>query len=66
MCRDSNILLFCLSACRRFVLCLACITYLVLVEVSGDRERSYRLGPTEQILPEDGDRIQTPKRCVLK
>jgi hypothetical protein len=26
----------------------------------------YRLGPTEYLLPEDGDRIQSPKRCVLK
>jgi hypothetical protein len=24
------------------------------------------LGPTEQVLPEDGDRIQSPKRRVLK
>jgi hypothetical protein len=24
------------------------------------------LDPTEQILPEDGDRFQSPKRCVLK
>jgi hypothetical protein len=24
------------------------------------------LGPTEQLLPEDGDRIQSPKRYVLK
>jgi hypothetical protein len=26
----------------------------------------YRLGPTEQVLPEDADRIQSPKRCVFK
>jgi hypothetical protein len=24
------------------------------------------LGPTEYVLPEDGDRIQSPKLCVLK
>jgi hypothetical protein len=24
------------------------------------------LDPTEWVLPEDGDRIQSPKRCVLK
>jgi hypothetical protein len=24
------------------------------------------LGPTENVLPEDGDRIQSPKRCILK
>jgi hypothetical protein len=24
------------------------------------------LDPTEQVSPEDGDRIQSPKRCVLK
>jgi hypothetical protein len=24
------------------------------------------LDPTEQVLPEDGDRIQFPKRCVFK
>jgi hypothetical protein len=26
----------------------------------------YQLGPTEQVLPEDGNRIQSPKRSVLK
>jgi hypothetical protein len=24
------------------------------------------LSPTEEVLPEGGDRIQSPKRCVLK
>jgi hypothetical protein len=24
------------------------------------------LGPTEWVLPEDGGKIQSPKRCVLK
>jgi hypothetical protein len=24
------------------------------------------MGPTEYVLPEEGDRIQSPKRCVLK
>jgi hypothetical protein len=35
------------------------ISYLVLVLVSGDRD------PTEQVSPEGGDRIQSPKRCIL-
>jgi hypothetical protein len=26
----------------------------------------FRLGPVELVLPEDEDRIQSPKRCVLK
>jgi hypothetical protein len=37
----------------------------VLVQVSGDRDYLYRLGPTEYVSPEDGDRIQSPKRYVL-
>jgi hypothetical protein len=39
---------------------------------SGDMDQLYRLSPTEWVLPEDGDRIQSPKRylkqkqdCVL-
>jgi hypothetical protein len=38
------------------------ITFLL----SGDRDQLHRLDPTEYVLPEDGDRIQSPKRCVLK
>jgi hypothetical protein len=38
---------------------------LVLVLVSEDRDYLYLLCPTEQVLPEDGDRIQSTKRCVL-
>jgi hypothetical protein len=30
--------------------------------VSGDGDY---LGPTEEVPPEDGDRMQSPKRCVL-
>jgi hypothetical protein len=30
------------------------------------RDELFGLGPTEQVLPEDGERIQSPKRCVLK
>jgi hypothetical protein len=30
------------------VLCLACIPYLVSVQMSGDRDYLYRLGPTEE------------------
>jgi hypothetical protein len=30
-----------------------------------DRDQLYRLGPTEYVLPEYGDRIQSQKRCVL-
>jgi hypothetical protein len=48
------------------MLCLTSKPYLVLVQVSRDRDYLYRLGPTEQVLPEDGDRIQSPKRCVFK
>jgi hypothetical protein len=54
-----NILMFCLISHIWFVLCLACIPILVLVQVSGDRDYLY-------VLPEDGDKIQCPKRCVLK
>jgi hypothetical protein len=32
-----NILMFCLRSRRWFVLCLSCIPYLVLEQVSGDR-----------------------------
>jgi hypothetical protein len=32
----------------------------------GDRSQLYLLGPSEQILPEEGDRIQSPKRRVFK
>jgi hypothetical protein len=35
------------------------------VQLSGDRDYLYRLGPTEWVLPEDGDRIQSTKFCVL-
>jgi hypothetical protein len=37
-----------------------------LTQVSRDRDYLYRLGRNKQVLPEDGDRIQSPKRCVLK
>jgi hypothetical protein len=37
-CGVFNILMFCLRSCRWFVLCLACIPYLVLVQVSRDRD----------------------------
>jgi hypothetical protein len=49
-------------------LCCAWLIYpvLVLVQVSGDRDKLYRLGPTEEVLPEDGDRIHSPKHYVLK
>jgi hypothetical protein len=30
------------------------------------RTKTYRLDPNEEVLPEDRDRIQSPKRCVLK
>jgi hypothetical protein len=26
----------------------------------------YQLGPTGNVLPEDGKRMQSPKRCILK
>jgi hypothetical protein len=45
---------------RWFVLCLASITYPVLVLVSGDRDWLYRFGP-----PENGDRIQSAKHCIF-
>jgi hypothetical protein len=32
------VLIFCLNSRRWFVLCMACISYLVLVQVSGDRD----------------------------
>jgi hypothetical protein len=32
--------MFCLSSCRWFMLCLACIPYLVLVQVSEEKETS--------------------------
>jgi hypothetical protein len=50
------LLRFCLSSRRWFVLCLACVSYLLLIQVSGDREQLHRLGPTEYVLPEVGDR----------
>jgi hypothetical protein len=30
------------------------------------RDQFYRLGPSELVLPEDEDKIQSPKHCVLK
>jgi hypothetical protein len=33
---------------------------------TGDRDYLCQLGQTEYVLPEDGDRIQSPKCCVLK
>jgi hypothetical protein len=42
-----NILMFCLNSHRWFVLCLVCIPYLVLVQMSGDTDKLYRLGTTE-------------------
>jgi hypothetical protein len=67
VCSFFNVLMFRLNSCRWFVLCLACtcIPYQVLVHVSRDREYLCRLDPTEQVLPEDGYRIRSP-RCVLK
>jgi hypothetical protein len=44
---------------------LSARTYLVLVEISGDRYKLYRLGPTELVSSEVGKKIQSPKRCVL-
>jgi hypothetical protein len=41
------------------VLCLFYIPYVVLVQVSGDVDYLYRLGLTELVSPEDGERIQT-------
>jgi hypothetical protein len=35
------------------------------VKLTGDRGQLYRLVPTEYVLPEDGDTIQFPKRCIL-
>jgi hypothetical protein len=29
----------------------------------GNRDELYLLGSTEYVLPQDGDRIQSPKRC---
>jgi hypothetical protein len=37
-CGVFNVLIFCLSSRRWFVLCLACITYLVLMQMSGDND----------------------------
>jgi hypothetical protein len=37
-----------------------------LAQVSGDRDLLYRLDRTKQVLPEDRDRIQFLKHCVLK
>jgi hypothetical protein len=34
--------------------------------ISEDRDYLCCLGPTEKALVEDGDRIQSPKHCVLK
>jgi hypothetical protein len=65
MYRDFNVLIYCLDSRKWFVLCLACISCCVLVEMSGDRNWLYRMGPTEYILPEDGDRIQSTKHCVF-
>jgi hypothetical protein len=33
--------------------------------LSADRDQLYRLSTTEQISPEDGNKTQPPKRCVL-
>jgi hypothetical protein len=38
----------------------------LLTEVSGDNDWLYRLRPTKEVLPDDRDRILSPKRRVLK
>jgi hypothetical protein len=56
-----------LSLSKNTVLTLSCLFF--KQQRFGDWILSpelYRLGPTEQVLPEDGDRIQSPKRCSLK
>jgi hypothetical protein len=40
-----NVLMFSLSSRRWFVLCLVCIPYLVLVQVSGDNGVALSIGP---------------------
>jgi hypothetical protein len=45
MCGVFNILMVCCSSCRWFVLCLAYVTYLGLVQVSGGRDRIQSLKP---------------------
>jgi hypothetical protein len=51
----------CLNFRRWFVLCLVYIPYHVLVQISGDKNQ--RLGPNEQVLPEDGGRIVSETLC---
>jgi hypothetical protein len=61
------LIIYCfLSFCRWFVLCLVYVPFLEPGTVSGDSDWLYPLGQTELVLPEDGDRIQYPKRCFLK
>jgi hypothetical protein len=60
-----SVLTFCLNSRGWFVLCVVCIPYLVLVQVFGDRDWLYRLGPIEYVLSKAGDWIQSPKRCVF-
>jgi hypothetical protein len=45
---------------------LCFLTLSIVLSLSINRPVYFSLGPTEQVLPEDGDRIQTPKLCVLK
>jgi hypothetical protein len=49
-------------------LCSVWLVYpcLMLVQMSRGKKYLYRLGTTELILPEEGDRIQSAKRCVFK
>jgi hypothetical protein len=51
---DVCLRLFCFFCCPVQVAALCRADYL------------YRLDPTEQVLPEDGDRIRSPKRYILK
>jgi hypothetical protein len=39
---------------------------LEVTQMSRDRDKLCLLDPTEKVLPDDGDRIQSPKRYVLK
>jgi hypothetical protein len=55
----------CLNSHRWFLLCLLYISSLVLVLVLAGRDYLYQLGPTEKVPPEDGEGIQSLKRCMF-
>jgi hypothetical protein len=46
--------------------CLCCVGFInLIVVVAGDRRCRLALSIGLQVPPEDEDRIQSPKRCVL-